>query len=189
MTTDPFAILGISKTASVTEARVAYRRLAIRHHPDLNPGDVGAAERFKRVLRAYRAIASGAVRRAPAEQPMPAGPRPDRYACAGCGDSFPFPERCPRCDVILCDRSAGPPVMAVDPLVTELIRRLESRPSAPETAWEDRLPVPGLLVASCLLAAAFVWQVGPIGPALLFVGFAAYVLGMEMHRRAMLSFA
>lgn len=187
--TDPFAILGISKTASTTEARVAYRRLAMRHHPDLNPGDVGAADRFKKVLRAYRAIASGSARRAPADRPTPAGPRPDRYACGGCGDSFPFPERCPRCDVILCDRTAGPAVAVESRLVRELILRLESRPQAPETPWEERLPVPGLLVGSCLLAAAFVWQVGPVGPALLFIGFAAYVLAMEMHRRAMLSFA
>ena len=44
--------------------------------------------------------------------------------------------------------------------------------------------VPGYIVAGCSGAALFVWTVGPVGPALLFAGFAAYVAGVELHRRA-----
>ena len=53
---DPFTTLGISYDATLVEARQAYRRLALAHHPDLNPGDPTAPERFKAVLRAYRAL-------------------------------------------------------------------------------------------------------------------------------------
>jgi hypothetical protein len=187
MSHDPYAVLGIPPSATVRQARAAFRRLALRHHPDRNPGDARAHERFKKVLRAYRAVLMGVGRRgADATRTAPAGPRPDRYACGRCGDSFPFPEECPRCGVALFDRTGGPTPSDEDPQVRELIERLEARPERPSD-WEERLPVPAMLVAGCLSAAAFVWQVGPVGVALLFVGFAAYVTGIELHRRANLA--
>jgi hypothetical protein len=181
----PHAVLGIPPAATARQARAAFRRLALIHHPDRNPGDAKAHERFKRILRAYRAFLAGA---GPGREPAPAprGPRPDRYACARCGDSFPFPEVCPRCGVALLDRSAGPVVGVEDPRVRELIERLEARPRTPSD-WETRVPVPALLVAACLCAAAVVWRVGPVGVALLFAGFAAYVTGVELHRRLSLA--
>lgn len=49
---DPYATLGLSREASQEDIRRAYRDLAKEHHPDLNPGDVAAEERFKSVSAA-----------------------------------------------------------------------------------------------------------------------------------------
>jgi DnaJ-class molecular chaperone len=51
--TDPYETLGVSKTASAEEIQKAYRQLAKKHHPDLNPGDKSAEENFKDVTAAY----------------------------------------------------------------------------------------------------------------------------------------
>ncbi len=52
-TQDYYATLGVSRSTSQEEIRKAYRKLARKHHPDLNPGDKAAEERFKRVQEAY----------------------------------------------------------------------------------------------------------------------------------------
>lgn len=51
--TDPYEILGVAKTASAEDIQKAYRQLAKKHHPDLNPGDKSAEEKFKDVSAAY----------------------------------------------------------------------------------------------------------------------------------------
>lgn len=53
MADDPYAVLGVSRTASDDDIRKAFRKLAKELHPDVNPGDAKAAERFKRVSQAW----------------------------------------------------------------------------------------------------------------------------------------
>jgi curved DNA-binding protein len=50
---DYYKILGVSKTASEKEIKAAYRRLAKKHHPDINPGNKEAEARFKEIGEAY----------------------------------------------------------------------------------------------------------------------------------------
>jgi curved DNA-binding protein len=53
---DYYQILGISKSASQDEVKKAYRKLAMRYHPDHNPGDQTAETRFKEVSEAYAVL-------------------------------------------------------------------------------------------------------------------------------------
>jgi DnaJ-class molecular chaperone len=50
---DPYAVLGVKREATQDEVRASYRQLAKQLHPDLNPGDKQAEEKFKRVSAAY----------------------------------------------------------------------------------------------------------------------------------------
>jgi DnaJ-class molecular chaperone len=50
---DPYQVLGVSKNASQEDIQQAYRKLAKKHHPDLNPGNKKAEERFKDIGTAY----------------------------------------------------------------------------------------------------------------------------------------
>ncbi len=53
MADDPYSILGVAKTASAEDITKAYRKLAKKLHPDLNPGDKAAEEKFKTITGAY----------------------------------------------------------------------------------------------------------------------------------------
>lgn len=52
----PYEVLGVSKQATQAQLRKAYRRLAMKWHPDRNPDDPQAAERFKEIQWAYQRI-------------------------------------------------------------------------------------------------------------------------------------
>ena len=63
MAEDPYRVLGVSKDATDAEIKRAYRKLARQYHPDRNPGDAAAEERFKAIQAAHETIGSSEARR------------------------------------------------------------------------------------------------------------------------------
>ena len=55
-TADYYEVLGVTKTASGEEIKKAYRKLAMQYHPDRNPGNKAAEEKFSRINVAYEKI-------------------------------------------------------------------------------------------------------------------------------------
>lgn len=53
---DYYKILGVARNAGQDDIRKAYRKLAMQYHPDRNPGDTGAEERFKEINEAYQVL-------------------------------------------------------------------------------------------------------------------------------------
>jgi molecular chaperone DnaJ len=78
---NPYETLGVPQDASDTDIKTAYRRLALQYHPDRNPGDRAAEEKFKEIGRAYEILSDPARRE-----------RFDRFGTtddqAGMGDFF-----------------------------------------------------------------------------------------------------
>jgi len=73
---DYYDVLGVSRTANDQEIKSAYRRLAMRYHPDKNPNDASAEEKFKEAAEAYSVLADQEQRR-----------RYDRFGHAGVSSS------------------------------------------------------------------------------------------------------
>ncbi len=63
MAGDLYATLGVGRSASADEIKKAYRKLARQYHPDRNPGDKQAEERFKEVQNAYDVLSDAEKRK------------------------------------------------------------------------------------------------------------------------------
>src|SRR6478735_3717593 len=60
---DPYSVLGVSRAASDADIRKAFRKLAKKHHPDLNPGDKAAEAKFKEITQANEILSDKEKRR------------------------------------------------------------------------------------------------------------------------------
>src|SRR5512147_1490755 len=59
---DYYAVLGVPRNAKEPEIKKAYRRMARKSHPDVNPGDKSAEERFKKIQEAYDVLSDAKKR-------------------------------------------------------------------------------------------------------------------------------
>ena len=55
---DYYEVLGVNKSASADQIKSAYRKLAVKHHPDKNKGDKTAEEKFKEASEAYHVLSN-----------------------------------------------------------------------------------------------------------------------------------
>src|SRR5215210_1941116 len=81
---DYYSTLGVAKTATDKEIKQAYRKLARKHHPDVNPGDKSAEMRFKEMNEAYEVLGDPAKRKKYDEL----GANWRMYEQAGAGQGF-----------------------------------------------------------------------------------------------------
>ena len=74
---DYYEVLGVSKTATDEEIKKAYRKLALKYHPDYNPGDKSAEEKFKEINEAHEVLSDPEKRK-----------RDDQFGFAGVDPNY-----------------------------------------------------------------------------------------------------
>ena len=86
---DYYEVLGVSRTATPQELKSAFRKLALQHHPDKNPGDKASEDKFKECSEAYEVLADTEKRarydRFGHQAPGGFGPSPFEGGFSGCG--------------------------------------------------------------------------------------------------------
>ncbi|NGO39621.1 molecular chaperone DnaJ [Limisphaera ngatamarikiensis] len=87
---DYYEVLGVDRNASVEEIKKAYRKLALQYHPDRNPGDKTAEEKFKEIAEAYEVLSDPQKRAAYDQMGHAAFDPRARAAGAGAGWSGGF---------------------------------------------------------------------------------------------------
>ncbi len=112
---DPYEVLGVGRDASPDELKAAFRKMAAKHHPDRNPDDPEAQERFKEINGAYQILSD------PQKRAMF-----DRFGAAGLGGAAaggsPFPGGVP---FDIADFAANIPM---DGILGDLLGRIGIRP-------------------------------------------------------------
>ncbi|MBI4161660.1 MAG: J domain-containing protein [Acidobacteria bacterium] len=124
---DPYAVLGVNREASQAEVRRAYRKLARKYHPDVNPGDPRAAETFKQVAGAYQILGDPKQRD---RYDRTGGADPEGVAAASAPgirfDGFDFAD------------PSGSPFAAI---FSDLFSRRPSRPEEPRRGADLQYPI------------------------------------------------
>ncbi len=156
MNVDPYASLELPWGASEPEIRQSFRRLALRYHPDRNPGDAEAEARFKRISAAFQRLKSAGFHLPPPvaarEPPRPtSSSAPPRWSPAASAPDYedewepaPRPEFWPD-----GARVHYPTQREVD----DLMRSVERRSASAEARdWSDRLVLGGIYLYFALLA-------------------------------------
>ena len=182
---DPFHILGVAADAPPARVRAAFRERAFRCHPDRNPGDPRAEERFKRLVAAYRSAMHGSPEPASCDRAADAPPPPpirERYVCPRCDDTFPVPEPCFRCgDEVFDSLEQIPTPAPADPRVQALIAELERARPAPVLSPGPDFPFAAAVVFAVVGASAVHVGLAPLGVMLFCFG--ALLVGREIHAR------
>ncbi len=80
---DPYEVLGVSRDAGEKEITDAYRKLAKKYHPDLNPGDAAAQKKMAEINVAYEEIKSGRARYQDYSRPQSSGSSYGGYGAGG----------------------------------------------------------------------------------------------------------
>jgi molecular chaperone DnaJ len=93
---DYYELLGVPRKASTKDIRAAFRKLARKYHPDLNPGDKSSEEKFKQLQEAYDVLSDSKKRQMYdqvgfySENYQPGGPPPGAETGPGAGVNFDF---------------------------------------------------------------------------------------------------